>query len=399
MKPFEIHRIPKEDFHDSLSLSEFAFQYEVPKEDRERRISLLKEKECWGAYVEGKLAARLSIHDMHTWVNGKRFAMGGIASVATWPEYRRGGMVASLIGNALQVMREQGQYLSFLHPFQFAFYRKYGWETYTETKKYEIQTALLPKLPAQPGRVVRVNENIELLNSIYRQYAVRYNGALDRDEAWWTNRIFANKKGSAAVYYDESGAPAGYVHYIVKDRICQIHELVYLHQQAWRGLWKFIADHDSMIEKVKVNVPADDRLPFLLDNPRIQQVLEPYFMARIVDAERFMELYPFASKADADAAGKLILNISDSHAEWNEGEFVLDIGANGKVTVHKQPGGGTAEGIPAVSCGIGTLSAMLMGYQRPAFLHEIGRLEGDSAAVRLLETIIPDNQTYLPDFF
>lgn len=91
-------------------------------------------------------------------------------------------------------MKEQGQTLSFLHPFQFAFYRKFGWETYTDYMKYEIPTAMLPKLPLQTGSIVRVDEQIPLLNGIYRSYAVRYNGTLDRDEQWWKRRIFASKK-------------------------------------------------------------------------------------------------------------------------------------------------------------------------------------------------------------
>lgn len=185
---------------------------------------------------------------------------------------------------------------------------------------------------------------------------------------------------------------------MVKDQICQIHELVYLHQEAWRGLWKFIADHDSMIETVKVSAPADDRLPFLLDDPRISQQLIPYFMARIVDVQRFMEQYPFAAAA-ADSGSRLILRVSDAQADWNEGDFVLEADNEGRVSVEKRPKDGLTDGTPVVSCGVGTLSAMLMSYQRPAFLHEIKRLQGDEKAVRLLEAIIPHRQTYLPDFF
>lgn len=398
MTQFVIRHIPKEQFQDSLSLSEFAFQYEVPKEEREKKISLLKEKECWGAYVDGKLAARMTIMDMHTWLYGKRFAMGGIASVATWPEYRRGGLVSGLISNALQVMREQGQSLSFLHPFQFAFYRKFGWETYTETKKYEIPTALLPKLPHQPGRIVRVGRDVELLSSLYQQYAMKYNGTLDRDAAWWNHRIFDAKKGTAAVYYDASGTPSGYVHYEVKNQVCRIHELVYLHQEAWKGLWRFISDHDSMIEKVTISVPTNDRLAYLLDNPRIKQEIIPYFMARIVDVQPFLRQFPFELAGLKNSKISIRLNITDVHANWNDGGFVLEVSQNGNVHVEKvhEEHEGT---MPTVTCGIGTLAAMFMGYQRPAFLQEAERLQGNEEAVRLLESIIPQGQTYLPDFF
>ncbi|TKH33755.1 GNAT family N-acetyltransferase, partial [Paenibacillus polymyxa] len=41
-----------------------------------------------------------------------------------------GGMVSRLLTHALEEMKTAGQSLSFLHPFSFAFYRKFGWETY-----------------------------------------------------------------------------------------------------------------------------------------------------------------------------------------------------------------------------------------------------------------------------
>jgi predicted acetyltransferase len=407
VKPYDIRLIPKEHFPDSLALSEFAFQYEIPKEERENKLSQLKESELWGAYVDGKLAAKLTILDLHTWVQGKRWAMGGIASVSTWPEYRRGGLVAGLLTNALKVMREQGQYVSFLFPFQFAFYRKFGWGTYTETKKYEIPTELLPKLPPQPGRIVRVGEDVELLGALYRQFAVRYNGTLDRDEAWWNNRIFANQKGTTAVYYNQAGEPSGYVRYLVKDRVCQIHELVHVDREAWKGLWKFIADHDSMIEKLTISVPSDDQLPFLLENPRIKQEIVPYFMARIVDVHPFLEQYPFAVQTK-EAAGHVLsfeLKVTDAHAEWNEGLFLVEIGADGNARVEKRveaDATGTGTGsirLPRAVCDISTLSTMLMGYQRPDFLWDVERLKGDKEAILLLEAILPKRQTYLPDFF
>ncbi|NOU93884.1 GNAT family N-acetyltransferase [Paenibacillus sp. LMG 31456] len=400
MKELNIQRIPTEKLSDSLALSQFAFQYELSLEKQEERRLQYKETENWGAYVDGKLAARLTILDLHTWLYGKRWAMGGIAGVATWPEYRRGGLVSGLLQNALHVMKEQGQTLSFLHPFQFAFYRRFGWETYTETKKYEIPTALLPKLPPQPGHVVRVGEDIELLNSIYSEYASQYNGTLDRDEVWWKQRIFANRKGSAAVYYDTEGRASGYVHYQVKDSVCQIHELVSLNWEATKGLWRFIADHDSMIDKVTLKAPSDDKLPFVLDNPRIKQEIIPYFMARIVDVKRFMEQFPF-EKDGAGNGGRLTLRVTDAHASWNNGLFVIEVAADGNARVEAAEllaKDSNDEAACDLACDISTLTAMFMGYQRPSFMNQIERLKGKEGA-NYLEALIPERATYLPDFF
>ncbi|MCR8633243.1 GNAT family N-acetyltransferase [Paenibacillus radicis (ex Xue et al. 2023)] len=401
MKELDIQRISIEHLSDSLALSQFAFQYELSAEKLEERRSQYNETENWGAYVDGKLAARMTILDLHTWLFGKRWAMGGIAGVATWPEYRRGGLVAGLLHNALHVMKEQGQTLSFLHPFQFAFYRKFGWETYTETKKYEIPTALLPKLPPQPGHVVRVGEDIELLNRIYSEYASRYNGSLDRDEAWWKRRIFANRKGSAAAYYDADGRASGYIHYQVKESVLQIHELVSLNWGAAKGLWRFIADHDSMIDKVTLNAPLDDQLPFVLDNPRIKQEIIPYFMARIVDVKPFLEQFPFA-KGTSRNDGRLTMFVTDAHASWNNGLFVIEVDSDGNARIEAKElpaKEGNDEPICDLSCDISTLTAMFMGYRRPSFMNQIERLKGEEAAISHLEALIPYRTTYLPDFF
>jgi predicted acetyltransferase len=52
-----------------------------------------------------------------------------------------------------------------------------------------------------------------------------------------------------------------------------------------------------------------------------------------------------------------------------------------------------------VTCNIGTLTAMFMGYQRPAILQSIGRLQTTEAGIELLEKLIPRKTTYLMDFF
>ncbi|WP_284644325.1 GNAT family N-acetyltransferase [Paenibacillus silviterrae] len=387
-----IRQLTSEELPDSLALSEFAFQMEFTPEQRERRLATAKPEQIWGSFLGDQLAAKLHLLELQTWIQGKVYAMGGVAGVASWPEHRRGGLVSGLLDNALKVMKEKGQTVSFLHPFQFAFYRKFGWETYCEYKKYEIETELLPKLAPQPGRIERVDGQIELLNRIYDAYASRYNGTLVRDEEWWRDRVLA-KKGTTAVYYDPSGQPTGYVYYHVKDKVCTVHELVSLHHGARLALWRFLGNHDSMITKLVVQAPAGDQLAFLLDNPRVKQEVVPYFMARIVDVQGFVERYPFQSGVEY----VLALRVTDHQADWNDGYFKLEVDESGTATIVKLEE--APKGVPLLMTDIPTLSAMLMGYQRPRFLQEIGRVQAEDEAIEAWEQLIPVRQTYLPDFF
>lgn len=391
----EIRTLRQEEMEESLRLSEFAFQTELTPDKRQELLAILNPEDIWGYFADGRLAAKLTLLPLEVWVNGEVFSMGGIAGVATWPEYRRGGFVAKLLGTALQAMREKGQSLSLLHPFSFPFYRKYGWEAYVEYKKYELEPSRLHSIRDPGGRVERT-EDAGLMNSIYEQYAVRFNGTLRRSAKWWAWNILKLKKGSgtAAVYYNPSGNPAGYVIYKVQDRRMTVGEFVFLDEESKRGLLVFIRNHDSMADTVEMRAPVSDRLSFLLDNSRIKQETVVYFMARIVDAERFLRKVPFARRE-----GSFRLRLKDDYAVWNEGVYTVHVNGSGQADVvldRKGKGHGQEE---MLSCGIQTLSALLLGYQRPSFLNETGRLNGNPEAVKELEALIPRRETYLLDFF
>nr|WP_260986708.1 GNAT family N-acetyltransferase [Paenibacillus xylanexedens] len=320
--------------------------------------------------------------------------MGGIAGVATWPEYRRKGWVAGLLKHALEEMNRNKQSISFLHPFSFGFYRKYGWETYVEFKRYKVPTAHLPSKKATPGTIRRGDPGLSTLKEVYSVYAERYNGTLVRDDARWENSVLVNGTSQRAVYYDEADVAQGYLLYEVKENKFTIKEIIYLNEEARQGLWTFIANHDSMIQEVTLQAPASDTLAFQLDNPRIQQEIVPYFMARIVSVEQFISQYPFASQ---DSPVQIVLQVEDTHAPWNEGVWQLNVAMNGTASIWK-----TSEPITddqTIKVDIQALTAVLMGYRRPTEMARIGRIYGPEAAIKALEQAIPERETYLLDFF
>lgn len=406
---FVIRQLKRSELGQSLDLSEYAFQYKLAEEERQRRMETDRPEQIWGCFVGDRLAAQARILPLTAYINGKKMAMGGVAGVATWPEYRRGGMVASLIRHGLKVMKEAGQSISFLHPFSFAFYRKYGWETYVERKKYTMETGHLPDIDASliRGSTTVCGEDAALLGPIYEKWAERFNGTLSRDAEWWENRVFARRKGRIVVFRDAAGAAVGYLHYKVENREFTVHEAVTLNQEAFLAMWRFIRNHDSMIDRVVMWAPERDRLPAQLDNPRFKQEIEPYFMARIVDVVAFLRLYPLLKAEERMgrwATGepiRLLLRLQDHDAPWNDGLFRWTIAPDGTGFAEKlaEEKAGEAEGLPCLSCDIRTLSTLLMGYQTVGELHETGRLQGDPSALGAASAVIPRRDTWLADFF
>lgn len=395
----QIRNIELNQVEESIRLSEFAFQFELSEQDWQNRKENFQPEQSWGYYVDNQLAAKLNILKLQIWLNGKSTEMGGIAGVATWPEYRRHGMVRKLLVHALETMKDNGQALSMLHPFEFPFYRKFGWETFIEFKRYEIPKELLLNQFKAAGHVKRTVD-WQQLDEIYQEYARQFNGTLIRDEAWWTHHIM-NKKATAAILYNESGEARGYIYYKVKNREMNVEELVFLDESARQGLLKFISDHDSMINTVVMKAPANDQLAYILANPKIKQEVIPYFMARIVDLVSFLESYGAASGIEKR---KLELAIKDEYAPWNNGVFAVTWSSSGKAKVKQVDEAVVRKAnkeLPLrLTCEIGILTTMLLGYQRPTILQAMGKVQASSdEAIELLEQLIPRKTTHLMDFF
>lgn len=382
-------------FAEIMELSQFAFQYVRSEQEQIKERFAAEPAARWGVIVGDQLAAQASVLELTTYIAGKTFAMGGVAGVATWPEYRRQGFVGKLLVHALEDMRKKGQVLSFLHPFSYGFYRKYGWETYTEHKTYTIQTSQLPPRVAYKGQIERV-KGYDCLYEIYDAYAKQYNGTLARTELWWKYRIRAEKPSQIAIYRDTDGEVKGYLIYKVQQKEMKVDELVSLTTEAYTALWSFIAQHDSMIEKVTVNAPIDDRVADMLPDPRIKQEVVPYTMGRVVDVEEFLAQYPFL---EADKEDHVYLQVIDEHAPWNNGSYELIVSASGQAAVNRLEEGQANQDDDRLQLDIGALTMLFLSYRKGRELSFIKRIQGKPDTLNRLQNRIPERTSYLPDFF
>src|SRR5699024_12870344 len=101
---------------------------------------------------------------------------------ATTHEYGRQGLMMHLVKLALEHMRDLGQTVSFLYPFSFPFYRKFGWELISMEKHYTVPMERLKQTWDGKGYMRPSEKNIPLLHDIYTRFARHYNGMLTRDE-------------------------------------------------------------------------------------------------------------------------------------------------------------------------------------------------------------------------
>ncbi|MGN7457631.1 GNAT family N-acetyltransferase [Paenibacillus pasadenensis] len=403
----EIRKLRPEEMDEHLKLSQYAFQYVMSPEELERAHRTRKPEQLWVAVEEGRIRSQVLVLPLTAYVQGRKFAMGGVAAVASWPEERRKGHIAQLLRRSLEEMKERGQTLSMLAPFSIGFYRRFGWELCADRIRFTIPRDKLPPRKLTPGFIERVDpaqpDIRQSLQELYEEYASGFQIALSRESDWWDDSVLRRKSGHAAIYRSEGGAAEGYALYQVKERKLTVHELVYLSEEAREGLWTFFGQHDSMIDQVQFESYKGDPLPFLLPDPRIEQAVQPYFMARIVDAEAFIEAYPFLP----GPARSWTMIVEDEHAPWNDGSWELAVDERGKGSLRKLSGQPADNGAPfaesaaavALRGGIGSWTALFTGYAGPRELLAAGGLTGPAAELKALAERMEPRMPNLMDFF
>jgi predicted acetyltransferase len=209
--------------------------------------------------------------------------------------------------------------------------------------------------------------------------------------------VLQDKQPLIAVFYDDEEEAAGYVIYQIKERHCRIKEMAFVDEAARRALWKFLANHDSMLEKLTLPAPSDDRLVFLLDNKKVKQDLKCTFMYRIVDVAGFLRQYRWA--ADCNGESRFVLRVEDRYASWNDGALEVAIDGVGRASVEVLADEWQNGGDELIVCSIQTLTALMFGYQPADWLREIGRLECSDAGLALLEARISRRTAFILDSF
>ena len=337
------------------------------------------------------LVSQCVVYPMKVRIFSRIYEMGGLTGVGTYPEYSNHGLMYQLLEKALHEMRNAGQYISYLYPYSIPYYRRKGWEIISDKITYEIQDYQLPKNRQVPGEVRRVAVTSDEIKETYNRFAAVTHGALIRDSLAWNEYcLWDSDDVMAAVYYNEEKERCGYIIYWIADEVFHIKDMIFLNEEARIGLWNFVSAHFSMISKVIGNTFTDEPLAFLLEDAKIQETISPYYMARIVDFTRFVELYPF--KPDSRKRVWSFM-LEDPVLPWNNGSFTLTIDRQGKGIVTRS---GKRQ---RDTVDIQTMTTMLLGYKRPDYLQKIGRLHCPESIIDMLEDAVEQQIPYFSDYF
>ncbi len=234
---------------------------------------------------------------------GKWIPTMTVGGVGTSPQYRRQGAVRALLEDLMPKARENGWYVSLLHPFSFSFYRKFGYERVSDTIIADMPMTALDFLPRYPDLIPLDEANdpadIVALFAKFNQYRNLCFDRISPDQ-------FRKHGCTTWLYYNAAGVCAGYVivqvenHYdninrMISDNL-HVWEIGYLDKDALTHLLSFLRMYEGELKTIRFHdiglIPEVDLCFKHFMDTRYD--IHPDVMARILDTEAMLRanIYP-----------------------------------------------------------------------------------------------------------
>ncbi len=350
----------------------YAFALPDGPGDRDRPWDDVGERR--GGYRDGDLVAGCLRFDFDVSLRGDRTAMGGVAGVASDPGQRRRGHVRTLLADLLREFADDGVPLAALHPFSRPFYADLGWATCERRVRFDVDPA---DLGAAAGDVddagatgeitpVDLDADREALAAV-RETALEGRELVARRTVDWWRRFVLDRWGEPryARAHRRGGEVVGYLTYTVDEAgpTLRVDELVGVDRAATRRLRRFLADHDSQVDRVvlpRTDVDLLDDLP----TDDATATVERGGMVRLTDVERGLSGLPAG-----DRGGSVVLAVTDGLLDRNDRRFRLNLDGD-RIAVEPAP-----DAAPAATVDVGTLSQLVVGYHGPAAPRRHGGLD------------------------
>lgn len=347
----------------------------------------------YGISVDGQIETSILSIPFETNFFGTNLKMNGISDVMSAPEASGKGGASQLMKAALQDMYDNQVTLSYLAPFAFSYYRRFGYEQVFDHVTYTMASDKLPRISKNTENVqvkrLDFSSNTDLLKSIYQQSPLAQRGGLNRADWWWDYlpKKFANRQLAVAFEHQQ---PTGYVIYERTASEFIIYEVANTDIESRQALWKFVTKHGTTAENFIYQSPVADIDFDLVDEPySVTTTVQLYMMARIVNLQDFLEKYPTSTPA------KFTLDVIDDVLSENNGHWTFEF--DGKVrSVQKS-------NVPLdthTAITIQQLTKILFGYRSAASLVEHGKIVGwTSDNVKNLDAITVPQKPILADYF
>ncbi|RRK10109.1 GNAT family N-acetyltransferase [Lactiplantibacillus garii] len=374
------------------------YQYAFNNHDTPNRRAFFMDRYqhgwIYGLHDHDQLVSGLYSLPLEVNFHGVNYAMHGIGDVMSAPEYAGKGGAGKLLTAALEAMAAQHVPLSYLAPFSYPYYRRFGYEHVFDHCHQVMAAKDLPRIKPTDltGTVTRYgNEGLELVNDFYEAQPINQRGGLVRP-AWWRHYLTLKHNWSVAIYRNANAQIEGYLVYERQATNFAIQEWSTNTPVAFERLANFITKHGTTFETFSYDGPsAESGLDLLADPYTLQVTTTPYMMARIVLLHDFITRYPFT----ADVA-PIRLAVSDPILPANQGVWELQRQLT-RTTLNRVSADVTHASDLQLS--IQQLTKALFGTRSLVSAWQHGQITGARDAAERLDHALVKNRPALIDYF
>lgn len=302
----KVRELKKEDKFEAGKLSAICFHSRIDDLDKQREEWEQDKSEDWGAFTGDELIARIINNHFISYINGVEIKNGGIGGVSTLPEYRNMGAVREIFNCLLPKCYENGEVISTLAPFNFAFYRKFGYEVCCAQNIYTFSVDTLKDYVFDGEvKMFQDGDSVEDYTELYSEFIKKYNLGMKRSNEQMNYHVKRNvfKRRVFSYLFKKNGKPISYI--FLKDEWGKdaatmiIKEAVWNSKEGFEAILGFIARFSADYKMVKLYLPSNLEFYSIIHTWKgyeISKEVVNSYMVRAINAKRLLELIAIPNK-------------------------------------------------------------------------------------------------------
>ncbi len=317
-----VRQLLEDEYHKAHEAAHIAFNYPVDMQKaKESKLTGI----CVGAFLDDDetIMSKIDALDMRTSFYGEYVPTLGIAGVVTKPEYRRAGCVREIFNRLFDMAQKRGWEISYLYPFSYTYYRKFGYERICDSLELELPITELSFLPRTSSVKLYESGNLkDDILSVYLAYGRDNNCLIYPDERMYKSHVgedpYKDKKYTY-IWYDPENKPGAYATFVIDEEILTVQELVFTDRASLEGILGFLRNFDGQVRTVRFKRIATDSPVLLLlkEFTLLKANLSFNAMGRVLDAEKLLRRKSYSG------SGRFSVKVKDS-LEINDKIFTVE---------------------------------------------------------------------------
>jgi predicted acetyltransferase len=352
----------------------------------------------WAAYDgDKKMVSLLHIHDFQMCFDGHTVGMGGIGGVSTLPEARTGGYMRRINEVILPYMKERGMVFSFLYPWSYAFYRKFGYELCYTPNHVRIPMDFFRNYPF-PDNITMYESGGDTApyHEVYTAFIQDKNLPIARSPGDMRERMDKDPyvtRTYAYLHRDAAGKPDAYILYKADMRgdsgnSMRVRELVWSAADGLHALFGFIGGLAPQFEHFIWDAPsAFNVFPLFPESYEISVSRPAKGMNRILNVQKAFELMQAPEQP-----GRVSIQVKDKFMPCNDGIYTVEWESNQVTSVKR------ASAPADMETDVETLAQLVTGFITPevARMKRAVQIKGNEAR---LQDLFPLKNLIMMDSF